>query len=544
MTDTYGVDALTVADTRSAEQLPSTSTRRIVRPGPLAIVGAVIGALFSVPAAYIVYETISLDARLGDMLEEITAPLWRTVQLGVLVSLSSAALGTLLAWLTVRTDLPFRRTWRLVLVLPLVLPSFVGAGAFIAGIAPGGVIHDILDRVGITPPRRLRGLGASWLVLTAFTYPYVLLPVSARLASLRSSVEESARTLGCSGRRAFVRVVLPEIRPAILAGTLLVFLYTLSEFGAVQLLGYDTLTRVIFATRQADRAVSFAAAAALLVMAIAVVALERRFRGRSAPDQRAVGRQRPTELGWCTIPATIGCATVLLVGLIIPVSSLAVWASRGIRDGTVDVGDLVGPALNTAGIAVITAVVTVVVVLPIAIETTRRPGPMSTASAAAVLGGFAIPGLVIALALAVLTLNVDGLGWLYQSLALLIIAYVVHFGSQALASSEQAVRAVPDRIREQARLLEPRFVKRTADIDVPLMRPGLFAGGGLVMLATIKELPATLLLAPIGFSTLATEIWGGFGEGFYAETGVASLLLIGVSASLTSVLVLRPMLRA
>ncbi len=159
------------------------------------------------------------------------------------------------------------------------------------------------------------------------------------------------------------------------------------------------------------------------------------------------------------------------------------------------------------------------------------------------LGGFAIPGLVIALALAVIALNVPGFGWLYQSLALLIIGYVVHFGSQALASSEQAVRAVPNRVREQARLLEPRPVRRAVRVDVPLMRPGLVAGGGLVMLATLKELPATLLLAPIGFSTLATEIWGGFGEGFYAETGVASLLLIAVSASLTWLLVLRPTVR-
>jgi len=350
--------------------------------------------------------------------------------------------------------------------------------------------------------------------------------------------------LGCSSRQAFARVVLPEIRPAVLAGTLLVFLYTLSEFGAVQLLGYDTLTRVIFTTRQADRAVSFAAAAALLVLAIAVVALERRFRGRAAPDQRAVGIQRPTELGWKKLPATFTCTATLFIGLVVPVSSLALWAGRGVADGTVDVGQLVRPTLNTAGVAVVTAIVTVAIVLPIAIETTRRPGPWSTVSAAAVLGGFAIPGLVIALALAVIALNASGFGWLYQSMVLLIIGYVIHFGSQALASSEQAVRAVPPRVREQARLLEPRALRRTVDVDMPLMRPGLLAGGGLVLLATIKELPATLLLAPIGFSTLATEIWSGFSEGFYAETGVASLLLIALSGSLTWLLVLRPTARS
>ena len=312
---------------------PSPARVDRARPGstPTArtFVALGIGTVFTIPALYVVWQVLSLDASWGETWSEVRGPLWRTLQLAALVSASSAFIGTLLAWTTVRTDLPFRRTWRVALVLPLVLPSFVGAGAFIAGIAPGGIIHDALDALGITPPRRFRGLGPSWLVLTAFTYPYVLLPVSARLAAVRTSVEESARILGCSARQAFFRVVLPEIRPAVLAGALLVFLYTLSEFGAVQLLGYDTLTRVIFATRQADRAVSFAAATALLVLAIGVVTLERRFRGPAVPDQRAAGTQRPTELGWRKVPATLTCAMVLAIGLVVPVSSLALWSWRG-----------------------------------------------------------------------------------------------------------------------------------------------------------------------------------------------------------------------
>lgn len=522
-----------------------SATRARVPPSPLGVLGLLIGGVFAIPAGFVVVRTLALDAALGETWGEIDGPLWRTMQLAVLVSASAAVIGTLLAWVTVRTDLPFRRAWRVALVLPLVLPSFVGAGAFIAGLAPGGIIHDALSAVGITPPRRFRGLGASWFVLTAFTYPYVLLPVSARLASLRSSHEEGARMLGFGPWQAFRRVTLPELRPAILAGALLVFLYTLSEFGAVQLLGYDTLTRVIFASRQADRAVSFAAALALLILAAVVVTMERRFRGRFAPDAKtAASPHRPTELGWRRVPATATCAAVLAAGIVIPVVSLATWAQRGVRNGSVDYGNLVSPAISTALVSVIAAVITVVVVLPIAIETTRRPSFASSVSAGAVLGGFAIPGLVIALALAVIALNAPGVGWLYQSMALLIVGYVIHFGSQALASTEQAVRAVPERVREQARLLEPSATRRAVLVDLPLMRPGLVSGAGLVMLATIKELPATLLLSPVGFSTLATEIWGGFEEGFYAETGVASLVLIAVSAALTWLLVLRTATRS
>jgi iron(III) transport system permease protein len=273
---------------------------------------------------------------------------------------------------------------------------------------------------------------------------------------------------------------------------------------------------------------------------VIVVVGERRLRGGSGADTHASGIDRkPVALGWWTAPAVVACLAVAMIGLIVPVASLATWARRGVADGRVSFGDLAAPAISTATIAVVTAVVTVLVVLPIAIATTRRRDRMSTIAAGAVVGGFAIPGLVIALSLAVLALNTPALGWLYQTMMLLVVAYVVHFGSQALASTEQAVRAVPDRIREQSTLLEPNPVRRALGVDLPLMRPGLLAGGGLVMLATVKELPATLLLAPIGFSTLATEIWASYGEGFYAATGLSSLALIAVSAALTWLLVLR-----
>ena len=507
---------------------------------PSRLIGLAIGALFAGPAAFVVWRTIRLGGDLGDVLSEVPAPLWRTIQLSVLVSTSTAVLGTGLAWLTTRTDLPGRRLWRIALVLPLVLPSFVGAAAFIAGLAPGGVLYDALTAVGITPPSRFRGLGASWLVLTAFTYPYVYLPVAARLLRLRSSLEESGRMLGLSSTATFFKVTLPQLRTAVFGGALLVFLYTLSEFGAVQLLGYDTLTRVIFASRQTNRALSFAAASVVLVLALGVVALERSQRGVSRPDDRASMLTRhPAHLRWGKVPALAACTLVLSVGLLVPVASLATWAQRGLADGRVGSGELVQPAMSTAFVAIAAAIAATVIVLPIALATTRRPHRSSDIAAVSVVVGFAIPGLVLALALAVLTLNTPALDRLYQTTALLILAYVIHFGSQALASSESAARAVPNSLRESSRLLEPNPVRRFLTVDFPLMRPGLVAGAGLVLLSTVKELPATLLLSPPDFTTLSTEIWSAYEEGFYAAAGLASLVLIGVSAVLTWVLVLR-----
>ncbi len=323
-------------------------------------------------------------------------------------------------------------------------------------------------------------------------------------------------------------------------GALLVFLYTLSEFGAVQLLGYDTLTRVIFASRQTNRALSFAAASVVLILALGIVGVERTMRGTARPDDRSTGgTRRVARLGWGKIPALGLCAVTIASGLVVPVVSLATWAQRGLADGRVGLSELVGPALNTAGVALAAAAVAIAVVLPIALATTRRPHPASEVAAVSVVVGFAIPGLVIALALAVLTLNTPLFERLYQTTTLLIVAYVIHFGSQALASSESAARAVPDQLRESSRLLEPNAMHRFVRVDLPLMRPGLLAGGGLVLLSTVKELPVTLLLAPPDFSTLSTEIWSSYEEGFYAAAGLASLLLIALSAVLTWLLVLR-----
>ena len=250
------------------------------------------------------------------------APLWRTVQMAVIVSVAAGILGTGLAWLLVRTDVPFARLWRVLTPLPLVFPSFVGAAAFLAGLAPDGLLRNILELIGYHPPRRFRGLGASCLVLTLFTYPYVYLPVAARLAGLPPSLEESARLLGDSTARLFTRVVLPSIRSSVLGGMLIVLLYSLSEFGAVQLLGYDTLTRVIYSTRLLDRAQSFAAATLLLVLALVAVTIERRLRGpmrHGAPP--AARRKRPIPIGRWRIPAAAAVAAVLLVALVAPLAS-------------------------------------------------------------------------------------------------------------------------------------------------------------------------------------------------------------------------------
>jgi iron(III) transport system permease protein len=500
----------------------------------------VVGAVFALPAVFVALRTLQLGNELADTLRASMAPLGRTVLLATTVSITAATIGTALAWLLVRTDVPGRLVWRVVVVLPLVLPSFVGAAAFLAALTEGGIINDTLGLVGLEPPSRVRGFWPSWFVLSLFTYPYVFLPVSARLLTLSPTLEESARMLGRSAGETFRAVTLPQLRGAITAGGLLVFLYSVSEFGAVQLLGYDTLTRVIFAARLTDRATSFTAALLLVVLAVTVVLLERS--RRDGPTVDAPVRVRPVDpvrLGRWRWPAAAAVAACAVFGLLVPVSSLMTWAWRGLSAGRVRSDGLTTAALNTAGVGIVTAVVAVLVVLPLATLLVRHRSRSGEAAAVAVVGGFAVPGLVIALSLVFWTLNTPLVGRLYQSMPLLIAAYVIHFGSQALGAAEDSIRAVPAPLRESSQLLEPSRWRRLVRIDLALMRPSLVSGGGLVLLSTVKELPATLLLAPTGFRTLATEVWGSYEDGFFADVGVGGVLLVALSAALTWVLVLR-----
>ena len=511
--------------------------------------GLALAALFAAPLAYLLTWATGDPAGVLRVWAsgQTLAPLGRTLLLAAAVSAATAVLGTALAWVTARTDVPARRVWRLLLPLPLVIPSFIGAFSLIAAFAPGGLLEQLLAPLGVRSLPQVRGFWGAFFVLTLLTYPYVYLPVAARLRQLPPSLEESARLLGHSPFAAFRAAVLPQSRGAVMAGTLLVFLYTVSEFGVVQLMRYDTLTRTIYASRLFQRERALTLSLLLGALAVAVAAAERwggrRREGGSArgrrPLQVPLGRWRPAAI------ALVGGTA--LFALIAPLAVLLFWAVRGVVRGdasnaalAADLADLAQPALNTAGVSVAAAVVAVLVVLPVAYLTVRRRGWAADVSNALIIGGFALPGLVVALALAHWTLSTrTPVALLYQTQALLVLAYVVHFGAQALRTAQVALQAMPPRVEDAARMLGAGRTRRLLRVELPLMAPGLLAGGGLVLLSAMKELPATLLLAPPGFQTLATTVWTSTEEAFLGEASLAAILLVLLSAALTWLLVLR-----
>lgn len=502
---------------------------------------------FAAPFAYLVVRNLT-DAGVWSEVADgrLVGPTLRSLALAGAVAAACAAIGTCTAWAVTRTDLPARRVWAALLPLPLVIPSFIGAFSLIAAFSAGGLLEGVLEPLGIGLPR-VGGFWWAFGVLTALSYPYVHLPVAARLRQLPRVTEESARLLGQRPARAFWDVVIPQARSAILAGALLTFLYVLSDFGAVQLLRYDTLTREIYANRLLDPSLSLALSLVLGVTALGVVALERRASRQGA--ERRGGGDRPLQvsLGRWRPAATAGVAGLVGVALVAPVAVLGYWSVRGVAEGSRrensvlnDPGQLVTPAANTAYVSVVAAIAAVVVVLPVAYLITRHRSRVGPAVGAVVVGGFALPGLVAALALAYWTLRAQGpIGSLYQTLPLLIAAYVIHHGALALRSSQVAVASVPRELEEAARSLGGGRIRRLVTVELPIMAPGLAAAAGLVLLSTMKELPATLLLSPPGFSTLATRIWSSAEDAFLVDASIASLCLILLSGGLTWLLVIR-----
>ncbi len=535
---------MTRPTTARSERFAGTAPRSLV------VVCAVVGLLFAAPLLYLIWRNVTGNEHLVGLYTSRATllPLRNTLGLAVATALSTAVVGTGLAWLTTRTDLPLRRLWAALAPLPLVFPSFVGGLALMAAVAPGGLLDGPLGWVGLDATRP-EGFWGAWLVLTLFTTPYVLLPVAARLMALPPSLEESARLLGRRPPAVFRTVVLPQISGAIGAGALLVFLYTVSDFGVVVLLRYETLTRAIYTNRLLDRDQAAALSLLLAVVALAVVAGERRLgRRRHRGPLEAIGAVRPLRvpLGRWRGPAL--AAVVAWVGLALggPLTSLGLWAWRGLSgetsslaSGDHGLADLVDPALNTVGISLVTALVAIAALLPLAYLSARHWARAADLANGLVATGFALPALVVALSLVFWSRQLPEAWGLYQSFTMLVFAYVVHLGAQSLRTAQVAVGSVPRRVDESARMLGAGRIRRFATIELPLMWPGLAAGGGLVLLSTMKELPITLVTAPVGFETLATRIWEDAEAVFLAEAGLASLVLVALSGILTWLLVVR-----
>ena len=512
-------------------------------PGFIWVPSLLVAAAMVLPLAYLIVRTVGTGGDAWDLLFRIRVleTLGRTVLLALAVTAASIVLALPLAWLTVRTDLPLRRVWSVLTSLPLVIPSYVGGLVAVAALGPRGMLQQLLGGpLGFEELPDIYGFPGAMLTLTFLSYPYVLISLRGALWSLDPSLEETSRSLGHRPWSTFFKVVLPQLRPAIAAGALLVALYTVSDFGAVSLLGYETFTYVIYLQYDGGaRALAAASSLVLIVLALVILGLEASTRRRSSYYRSTVGALHPpgtVSLGRWRWPALLLCGIVVLVSLAVPMGILGYWLGRGIQAGESAglVGITVVNSLYVSGLAALAAVIAAV---PVAVLTVRYAGPASALLERITYVGFALPGIVIALALVFFAANY--LTPLYQGVALLVFAYVVLFLPAAVGAARASLVQVSPGVEEAARGLGRRPYQVFASVTVPLMRPGILAGAALVFLITMKELPATLFLAPIGFKTLATSIWSATEAAFFAQAAGPALLLVLVSAVPLAFLMLR-----
>ena len=516
------------------------------RPPPRSVVaGAIaVAAAVLIPLAYLLVRASQGGAQA--FVETLTDGrtlelLGRTVALAAAVTAAAVAIGVPTAWLTARTDLPGRRAFAVLTALPLVIPSYVGGYAFVAALGPKGLAQGWLSPFGVDRLPPIYGFFGAWLVLTLFTYPYVLLTVRAAIRRLDPDLEDASRSLGRGPQETFRRVVLPQLRPAATAGGLLVALYTIHDFGAVSLMRYDTFTLSIYTSYQGsfDRSRAAVLGLALVALTMAVLVIEARARGRAAYYRSHAGPPRSpriVRLGRRRWSAFAGCATLVGVALALPVGVIAYWLVRSAREGP-GLGRTVVAAAHSFEASGLAAILAVGAAWPIAVLAVSFPGRASRVLERMSFIGYALPGIVVALSL--VFVGIRAVPALYQSLAMLVFAYVVLFLPQAGGAIRASLLQVNPALEEGAHSLGAGRLRTVRRVVFPLVRPGLAAGAALVFLTAMKELPATLLLAPTGFRTLATEVCSATDAAFFARAAPPALGLVIASSIPLAVLMMR-----
>lgn len=526
----------------SLSSLPLSRPPRTFNSGALRRVSVVwllaliVGAAACIPLVYLVVRVASADADAwSDVFGDDTLRLLlNTIALAASVTAASALIALPCAWLTERTDLPGARWWRAITVVPLAVPSYVAGLAVIAALGPNGSLQQLLAPLGVDALPELYGFGGAFLVLTLFTYPYILLVLRAGLRDLDPALEEASRSLGKSGWQTFLRVTLPQLRVPLAAGALLVALYVISDFGAVSMMRFDTFTRAIYVRfgttfDRSSLAVLSLALVALVALVLAVEASQRRRGERyhrlgagAARSPRIVQLRRRRWIALAFLSA------LTAVALVIPLGVLLHWLARGLSQGESFSG--LGPAaLRSIEASALAGAVAVAAALPIAIVVVRRPGWLAGLIDRASYAGYALPGVVVAFAMIFFSLRVAP--GLYQTLIVLIFTYAVLFLPQAIGSLRAALVRVPPSLEEASRSLGRNPRQTLLAVTLPLILPGLISGFALVFLTTMKELPATLLLAPTGFDTLATRVWADQNDVYLARAAAAGLLLVACAAA-------------
>jgi iron(III) transport system permease protein len=495
-----------------------------VRPAPrpwwLLALSVAVAVVLVLPLVFLLVEAhgAGTSTILHLVFRSLTASLlWNTVRLTVVVTALCAVIGTAAAWFVERTDLPGRRVWAVLVVVPLAIPDFVVSFGW-ASLSTW-----------------VQGFRGAVLVMTLAVYPLVYLPVAASLRNADPGQEEVARSLGAGRLQTFWRITLGQARTAILGGCLLVALVLLAEYGAFEILGYQTFTTEIFTEFNVSFNVPTASALSLVLVLLSLLVLSgeglARGRGRGRISRSGPLAQRvapPRRLGRARIAVLAGFIVLVGLALGVPVGASVYWileAGHAYLTGV----SLLDAAWHTALYSGLAAAVATLMALPVALLAVRHRGRAYRLLERSTFLVLAMPGLVIALAFSYFTERYAD-GFLYQSAPLLVLAYAILFFPLALVCVRASVAQAPGGLEEVARSLGQRRLQVLWRVTLPLIGPGLGAAFCLVFLSAVTELTATLILIPTGVQTLATQFWAYQQNLAYGQAAPFALAIIVIAA--------------
>ncbi len=508
---------------------------RHIQLTPLSFLGIGIATLLTFPLLYVAYSAFTGDLSQAGNLWNTRLPelVTNTISLAIGVSIATLTLGVSTAWLITRYQFWGRAFWDWGFVLPLAIPSFVLAYVYTYLLDRGGPVEQSwqwLAGADVHLPSPYSFTGAL-VVMTLNTFPYVYLLARAAFQNFNLSFEEAAQAMGATRWETFFRVSLPLIRPALVASMFLVVLYVVSDFGAVSLLRFQTFTYAIYQQITGRFDYQSAALLSLLLVTFALVFLfaERWFRQQSRFYQTS-GRVRTATPKPCSmgqnLAITLSFLMIFVAAFGLPVFLLIQWTLTAWTNG--EVGSSFWTYIgNSVVLSATAATAALALGTPLAYLASRFPSKLHIACLQGAYIGYVLPGPVAALAL--LMLFTDVIPFLYGTVFVLILAYLIHYLPAGLQAMESALQQVNPNLEEAARNLGSKGFRTFFQITFPLVRKGFSAAWLLMFLLCIKELPATLLLRPIGFDTLAVRVWLEASEELYQLAAPPALLIVILS---------------
>ena len=498
------------------------------------------------PLAVIVGSWVSVDPEIWSHLAATLLPdlIANTLVLVVGVGVGTALLGVSLAWLTSMCEFPGRSLFDWALMLPFALPSYVLAFVFLGVMDFAGPLQGLLRALFGLPPHwalEVRNGAGVVTVMTLVLYPYVYMLARVAFLGQGQNSFEAARSLGQTPWQAFWHVSLPMARPAVVAGLSLALMEALADFGAVAVFNFDTFTTAIYKAWFGFFDLQSAAQLASLLLALVLVALtvERHFRARSrfAESGRAPVRRRFRLRGWQAWAATLYTALVLFLAFVAPAAQLGLWAWQGRADLDARYGDLVG---HTLVLGTAAASLTVGGAFLLAFANRHYGDRLTRLSVRVSTLGYALPGSVLAVGVMLSLTWLDHRladGWLWLTgvepglvlagtVVALLMAYFARFLAVAFGPVDSALERIRPSLRDAARSLGANHWEVVRRVYLPMLRPGLLTAALLVLVDVMKEMPATLLLRPFGWDTLAVRIYELTSEGEWQRAALPAVALV------------------